>query len=234
MTTSRFARHHALRGLGRDGQQRIREGSVLVVGVGGLGSPAARYLAAAGVGRMTLCDLGRVDAPDLQRQILFGAADIGLPKATVAAQRLRDAHPDVRIDAVDAPFEAALVAGHDVVLDGTDDVGSRLALQQACRVVAVPLVWGALEGWTGQVTTLLPEGPCLECLMPPDLAAPACEDIGVFGPLAGTMGTIMAGEALKSLAGLPTLRGRLLLIDALDGTAEAITYTRRPDCTSCP
>lgn len=229
----RFARHHALDGIGQDGQRRIQAGRVLVVGVGGLGCPAARYLAAAGVGRMTLCDFGEVDLPDLQRQVLFGAADVGRPKATQAALRLREAHPDVRIDAVDAPFSADMIAGHDVVVDGTDEPATRAFIHQTCRQAGAPLVWGGLEAWTGQATTMMPDGPCLDCLMPRDLEAPACADVGVFGPLAGTVGTIMAGEVVKVLLGAPALQGRLVLWDPRSGDLESIPYARLPDCPVC-
>lgn len=227
------ARHAALQGYGPAGVRAVAAARVLIVGLGGLGSPAARYLAAAGIGHLSLCDYGSVDAPDLQRQILYGAPDIGRAKAALAAPRLQGAHPGLSIDVLDRPFDADMVAGHDVVLDGTDEPGTRALVHAVCRRLGVPLVWGALEGWDGQLTTIVPEGPCLDCLMPIAQDAPACADIGVFGPLAGTIGVMMAGEALKQVIGAPVLSGRLLMVDARDGDMQTIAYAQHPDCPTC-
>lgn len=233
MSADRFARHRALAGFGDAAQERVRTGRVLVVGLGGLGSPAARYLAAAGVGHLGLVDFGRVDHPDLQRQILYGAGDVGHGKAATAAARLHEAHPDVDVAPLDAPFEPSMVAGYDVVVDGTDDPGTRLLVHQTCVRAATTLVWGALEAWTAQWTTVTPGGPCLDCLFLQRGDPPQCSDVGVFGPLAGATGAAMAGEALKALAGMRTASGCLLVLDGRQWALEEVRFVRRPGCRTC-
>lgn len=226
----RFARHHALAGLGAEGQARIAHASVLVVGVGGLGCPVAQYLAAAGIGRLRLCDPGVVDAPDLHRQVLFGSGDEGRGKAEAAAERLTGAYPDVDVEHLARTFDASMADGPDVVVDGTDEAGTRAYVHRSCLASRVPLVWGALEAWEAQLTTIAPGGPCLRCLWPAPGEAPACEDIGVFGPLAGMVGTIMASEALRAVLGLPVLSGRLLLVDGRTTRFSEVAYARRSGC----
>lgn len=227
----RFARHRVL--IGDAGQQRIRQARVLVVGLGGLGAPAAMYLAAAGIGRLTLVDFADVDAPDLQRQILYGASDIGRKKADVAAERLRIQHPDVEFTARATTFDALWVAGHDVVLDGTDEPGSRALVHAACVGAGVPLVWGTVEAWDGQLTTVVPGGPCIDCLFPEAREVRTCADVGVLGPLAGQVGCMMAAEALRVVIGRPAAAGHLLVVDGRDGTTSAVDFPRRDDCPTC-
>ncbi len=224
-------RHHSLEGFGHAGQQALADASVLVVGLGGLGSPVARYLAAAGIGRLTLCDFDHVSASDLHRQILYGDGDVGASKVALAAARLVAAHRGVDVVAVDRPFEAGDVAGHDVVVDCTDEPGTRALVHAACQDADVPLVWGTVEGWDGQVTTIMPGGPCIDCLFPEGREAPSCSEIGVFGPLAGLVGTAMATEACKVIAGLPVLQGRLWVIDGRESRIDDIAYPVRPDCS---
>jgi adenylyltransferase/sulfurtransferase len=234
----RHARHAALDGLGPHGVERIRKGRVLVVGLGGLGCPAAQALAAAGVGTIGLCDPDRIEASNLARQPLFAPADVGRPKVKAVQQTLSRQNPDVTFATywfAFGPSHAALVTGFDVVLDCMDDLASKLALADACRAADVPLVHGAAAGWEGIVTTLdPPEGPCYRCIWPKPEAGASCSDIGVFAPLVATLGAIQAGEALKLLSGASraedTLVGRLLLWDARTATPTIVKVTRRPGC----
>ncbi len=230
---SDWSRHHVLAHLGPAGQQRIARTTILVVGLGGLGSPVARYLAAAGIGRLLLCDFDTVSASDLHRQILFGPYDEGISKAETAAPSLAQTHPDSIIEALSEPFSPEMLAGVDIVVDGTDEPGTRMLVHAACRQAGIPLVWGTVEGWDGQVTTLHPDGPCLDCLFPGGREAHSCAETGVFGPLAGFVGTAMALEAAKVAAGLPTLAGRLWIIDGLESRVESVAYERRSDCPTC-
>lgn len=236
MGIGRHDRQQRLDGIGADGQARIAAGRVLVVGVGGLGCPAALYLAGAGVGRMTLVDPDLVAAHNLHRQVLYTSADVDKPKAEVARRRLlaHDAGLDIEIRplALDAANAAALVAGHDVVLDCTDDLVAKLALAEACRAAGVPLVHGAAAGWEGIVMVLdPPRTPCYFCAFPAPSAGGACSDVGVLGPLVGQLGALQAQEAVKLLAGLgSSLAGKLHLVDARAGTAHTITLKHRAGC----
>jgi molybdopterin-synthase adenylyltransferase len=234
----RYARHLVLREVGGPGQQRLKRARALIVGAGGLGAPAALYLAAAGVGRLGLVDPDAVSLSNLQRQVLYATADVGAPKVERAAGRLRELNPEVEVEAhalavVDANADA-LVAGWDVVLDGTDDFATRFAVNAACVRAGVPLVSGALGRWTGQVGVFAGR-PCYRCLVPeapPD--AETCAAVGVVGALAGVVGSLMALEAVKLLAGAgEALTGRLLIYDGLAAEARTVRVPADPACPVC-
>lgn len=238
---ARYARHLALTEVGPEGQQRLAEGSVLVVGAGGLGSPAALYLAAAGVGTIGLVDHDRVELSNLQRQVLFGTDEIGRGKAVTAQSRLAALNPSVRVDA----HEEKLVAGnverifgdYDVVIDGTDRLATRYLINDACVLMGKPLVSAAIHRFEGQAMTYLPgRSPCYRCLYPesPEDLVPNCATAGVLGVLPGVMGSLQATEAIKVLLGIGnTLAGRLLVYDALSLTFDEFRFKRRPDCAVC-
>jgi molybdopterin/thiamine biosynthesis adenylyltransferase len=234
----RYARHLVLRELGGPGQQRLRAARVLIVGAGGLGAPAALYLVAAGVGVVGLADPDKVALSNLQRQILYGTEDIGRAKVDTAARRLHELNPHVQIEAhsvaVTPDNADSVVAGYDLVLDGTDDFATRFAVNAACVGAAKPLVSGALGRWTGQVGVF--EGrPCYRCLVPatpPD--AETCAAVGVVGALAGVIGAMMALEAVKRLTGAgEALSGRLLIYDGLAAEARTVRIGADPDCPVC-
>lgn len=234
----RYARHLVLAEIGGPGQQRLKAATVAVIGAGGVGSPAALYLAAAGVGTLRLIDADVVSLSNLQRQILFDTADIARPKVQAAADRLQAINPHVHIDAVEQVLDpdnaAALIAGADVVLDGTDDFAVRHATNAACVALGIPLVSGALGRWTGQVGVFAGR-PCYRCLVPdipPD--AETCARVGVVGAVAGVIGAMAALEAIKLIAdaGRP-LTGRLLLYDGLSATSRTVDVTADPACPVC-
>ena len=228
--------------LGAAGQRRLAEARVLLVGVGGLGSPAALYLAAAGVGAMGLVDFDEVDETNLQRQILFGAPDVGAPKLGAAAARLRAHNPDIALDLHDEPFAAAnaarLVSDYDLVIDGTDNFPTRYLVNDACVMAGKPNVYGSVSRFEGQVSVFAKRpGPCYRCLHPeppPDGLIPNCAEAGVLGVLPGIIGTLQATEAIKLITGIgEPLVGRLLLYDALRMRFRELTLPRDPDCPVC-
>lgn len=234
----RYARQLVLREVGGPGQQKLRAARVLIVGAGGLGSPAALYLAAAGVGAIRIADPDEVSLSNLQRQVLYGGADLGAPKATAAQARLRALNPHAGVEPAARAFTAEtgadLLRDCDVVLDGTDTFSTRFAVNQACVLADVPLVSGALGRWTGQVGVFTGR-PCYRCLVaeaPPD--AETCAAVGVIGALAGVIGSMMALEAIKLLvgAGKPLL-GRLLIYDGLAGESRTVTVAPDPSCPVC-
>ena len=233
----RYARHLVLREVGGPGQQRLKAAKVLIVGAGGLGSPAALYLAAAGIGAITLSDDDVVSLSNLQRQILFATADVGQAKTAAAAGRLAALNPHVTVigaPAVTAASVAALVAGQDLVLDGTDNFETRLLVSDACVAAGIPLVSGAIGRWTGQVGVFGGK-PCYRCLVPevpPD--AETCVAVGVVGALAGVIGSMMALEAVKLITGAgEALSGRLLIYDGLSGESRTVRVGPDPACPSC-
>lgn len=236
VAVDRHDRQTRLDGIGATGQARIRAGRVLLVGIGGLGCPAAMYLAGAGVGQLTLVDPDLVAPSNLHRQILFTCADVDKPKAEVARRRLLavDAKLDIDVKAValDASNAAGLVAGHTVALDCSDDLAAKLALARACRAAGIPLVHGAGAGWEGIVAVFdPPRTPCYSCAFPDPAPGASCADVGVLGPLVGQLGALQAQEAIKLLAGLgSSLAGKLHLVDARDATARTITLKKRPGC----
>ena len=234
----RYARHLVLAEIGGPGQQALKAASVLVVGCGGVGGPAALYLAAAGVGRIGLIDPDTVALSNLQRQIQFTAADIGAGKAEAAGQGLRAHNPHVAVtawpEAIDATNVDALVADHDLVLDGTDDFAVRFAVNAACVHEGKPLVSGAIGRWTGQVG-IFGHKPCYRCLVPdipPDVET--CQGVGVVGALAGVVGSMMALEAVKLITGAgEPLAGRLMIYDALSAQIRTVKLGADPDCPVC-
>jgi len=239
----RYARHIVLREIGGPGQRRLRAARVLVVGVGGLGCPALVYLAAAGVGTLGVMDDDAVGLSNLQRQILFGTADVGRPKVAVAAEALTRLNPHVRVETherrLGADDAAELAAGHDLVLDGTDNFATRYLANAACVAAGRPLVAAAMGQWEGQISLYDPArgGPCYECVFPEAPAeglAPTCAAAGIVGALPGIMGSLMALEAIKAIAGAGEgLRGRLLIFDALHAEARRIRVGARAGCPCC-
>jgi molybdopterin/thiamine biosynthesis adenylyltransferase len=234
----RYARHLVLREVGGPGQQRLKAARVLVVGAGGLGSPAALYLAAAGVGVIGLIDPDTVAVSNLQRQILFTTSDVGALKVDAGRERLGALNPHIQIEshavAVTAENAAEVVAGYQLVLDGTDDFATRFAVSDACTAAGIPLVSGALGRWTGQVGVFAGQ-PCYRCLVP-DLPADAdtCATVGVVGALGGVIGSMMALEAIKLIAGAgEPLTGRLLIYDALAAETRTVKVGADPACPSC-
>ena len=234
----RYARHLMLREVGGPGQQRLKAARVLLVGLGGLGAPAALYLAAAGVGTLGLADADTVSLSNLQRQVLYETADVGRLKVEVAAQRLAALNPHVTIEThrvwLDAANARDLVSRYDLVLDGTDDFATRFAVSDACLAEGKTLVSGALGRWTGQVGVFQGQ-PCYRCLVPevpPE--AETCALVGVVGALAGVIGSMMALEAVKLVtgAGAP-LGGRLLIYDALAAETRTVRIGPDPACPAC-
>lgn len=237
----RFSRHILLDDIGIEGQQRLLEAHALIIGAGGLGSPAALYLGTAGIGRLTLCDHDTVDLTNLQRQIAHRNDRIGLPKAESLRQTLLAIDPTLNIDArqqrADAALLEELVPQADVVLDCSDNYRTRHAVNAACVKHRKPLVSGAAIGFDGQVAvydTRHADAPCYGCLFPPgaDYEEVACATMGVFAPLVGIIGSVQAAEALKLVAGIgQPLAGRLLLLDA---RAMEWTELRTPRNAACP
>lgn len=234
----RYARHLVLSEVGGPGQQALKRARVLIVGAGGVGAPAALYLAAAGVGTLGLIDHDAVALSNLQRQILFDTADVGRPKVEAAATRLEGLNPHVAVqtfaERLTAENAAARIGAFDLVLDGTDDFETRFLVNSACVAAGRPLVSGALGRWSGQVAVFAGR-PCYRCLVPdipPD--AETCAQVGVVGALAGVVGSMAALEAIKVLTGAgQPLTGRLLLYDGLAGTARTVRIAPDPACPVC-
>ena len=234
----RYARHLVLREVGGPGQQKLKAARVLIVGAGGLGAPAALYLAAAGVGTLVLVDPDRVDRSNLQRQVLYSEADLGHAKVDAARQQLLGLNPNIEVEgrtvALTGDNAHDLVSGFDLVLDGTDDFATRFAVNAACVAAAVPLVSGAIGRWTGQVG-VFGRAPCYRCLVPeipPD--AETCSAVGVVGALAGVVGSMMALEAIKLIVGAgEPLVGRLLIYDALAAQTRTVKVGADPACPVC-
>ncbi len=238
----RYSRHTLLPEFGVEGQARLKAAKVLVIGAGGLGSPAALYLAAAGVGTLGVADFDAVDVTNLQRQVLYGTADIGRPKLEVAAARLADVNPliDIRLhpEAVGASNARELVRAYDVVLDGTDNFGTRFLVNDACVMEKRPNVYGSVFRFEGQAAIFAaPGGPCYRCLHPeppPPGLIPNCAEGGVLGVLPGVIGTIQATEAIKFVTGVgEPLVGKLMLYDALRMRFRTISLARDPGCPVC-
>lgn len=234
----RYARHLVLAEVGGPGQQRLKAARVGLIGLGGIGAPAALYLAAAGVGHLRLIDDDTVALSNLQRQVAFDSTDLGRPKVEAGAATLTALNPHVRIEPVAERLSdanaARLVEGCDLVIDGTDDFATRFAVNAACVRARIPLVSGALGRWSGQVGVFVGR-PCYRCLVP---AAPpeaeTCARVGVIGALAGAVGSMVALEAIKLIVGAGTpLTSRLLIYDALAGTARTAAVAADPDCPVC-
>ena len=239
----RYSRHILLPQIGYEGQQKLVEGHALIIGAGGLGAPAALYLAAGGVGRLTICDFDAVDLTNLQRQIIHTTQSVGLNKAVSAQQALTAINPEVTVQTIDRRMDAAeltrLAAEADVVIDCSDNFETRYALNQVCVTLRKPLVSGAAIGFEGQVTVFdrrNDDSPCYHCLFPDMGAEEAmrCAENGVFAPLVGMIGTTQAAEAMKLLLGLgASLQGRLLLLDVLAMEWRSIRLHRDPACKVC-
>ncbi len=235
----RYARHILLKEVGGPGQQRLHAATVVIVGMGGLGAPAALYLAAAGVGALRLIDDDVVALSNLQRQILYRSDEIGARKVNRAEAALGALNAHVLIETRAVKLNAAnahdLLIGADLVLDGTDDFATRFAVNDACRAMKIPLVSGAVGRWSGQVSVFAPGGPCYRCLVPeapPE--AETCAQVGIVGALPGVIGSMMALEAIKLIAEAGALlQGRLFIFDGLNAEARTITLKRDPACPVC-
>ncbi len=239
---ARYARHLVLPEVGREGQERLKRARVLLVGAGGLGSPAALYLAAAGVGTLGIVDPDVVDVTNLQRQILHGTAGLGTPKVASASTRLHDVNPHVRIEtgAVRLTRDNALeiVSRFDVVVDGSDNFPTRYLVNDACVLAGKPNVYGSVYRWEGQLAVFATEGgPCYRCLFrepPPPGLIPNCAEAGVFGALPGVIGAAQAMEAIKLILGVGRpMAGRLQIFDALDYRWRELEIRRDPGCPVC-
>jgi molybdopterin-synthase adenylyltransferase len=239
----RYARHVILEEVGEEGQIKLLDSKVLVVGAGGLGAPVLMYLAAAGIGTLGIVDHDVVDLSNLQRQIIHSVDDIGRPKTRSAAERLETINPDITIiehrTRLTANNAAELFADYDLIVDGSDNFAARYLCNDTCYSLKKPLVSAALVRFEGQLSTFkaYDGGPCYRCLFPeppdPDMV-PRCDTVGIFGAVAGVMGSLQATEVLKELLGLGTsMSGQLLLFDALDQTFRKIKVPKDPDCRTC-
>jgi adenylyltransferase/sulfurtransferase len=239
----RYSRHLILPEFGMEGQRKLKQGSVLLIGTGGLGSPLALYLAAAGVGHIGLVDFDIVDESNLQRQIIHGTSTLGIRKTESAKMRLRDLNPHIDIATYEAQITSEnafdLIRPYDVVVDGTDNFPTRYLTNDACVMLGKPNVYGSIFRFEGQATVFSPKhgGPCYRCLYPeppPPGLVPSCAEGGVLGVLPGVIGTIQATEAIKLLTGIgEPLIGRLLLYDALAMRFRELKLRRNPDCPVC-
>jgi molybdopterin/thiamine biosynthesis adenylyltransferase len=238
---SRYSRQVILREVGVHGQQLLRDSAVLVIGLGGLGSVASLYLAGAGVGRLLIADRDRVEPGNLQRQVLYRSEDIGRPKTEAARERLAALDPSVRIEAFEGRLEPArlkaMVEAADVVLDCTDNFPTRFAINAACVRARKPLVSGAAIRFEGQLAVFdarRADGACYACLFPQaGEGQETCEEAGILGPVAGTVGSLQALAALKLLLGRSGDVNRLRIWNALDMSWRTVAVTRDPDCAVC-
>lgn len=240
--TARFSRHLLLPEVGEAGQRRLKAARVLLIGTGGLGSPASLYLAAAGVGTLGLVEFDTVDASNLQRQILYTEADAGRPKLVAAAARLKALHPRLNVEdhdgRIDETNAARLVASYDIVIDGTDNFPTRYLVNDACVLARKPYVYGSIFRFDGQASVFYaPHGPCYRCLFPappPPGQVPSCAEGGVLGVLPGLVGTVQATEAIKLILGRGTsLLGRLMTLDALALRFDEFRLQKDDACAVC-
>ena len=238
----RYSRHLLVPEVGFEGQRRLRDGKVLIVGAGGLGAPSSLYLAAAGVGTLGLVDFDAVAESNLQRQVLYRTCDVGRPKLEAAAERLGELNPGVRVVrhdvALDPSNATGILSGYDVIVDGTDNYPARYLVNDVCVRLGKPDVFGSVYPFEGQASVFhAPAGPCYRCLFPeppPPEAAPSCAEAGVLGVLPGLVGMVQATEAVKLLLQQGTsLLGRLLVIDALAMRFRELRIERDPDCRRC-
>lgn len=238
----RYSRHFMLPEVGEAGQRMLKNGSVLVVGAGGLGSPVAMYLAAAGVGRLGLVDFDEVDLSNLQRQVLYSTADVGKSKLHIARERLRGINPEIDIEAYPARLTSAnaleVLREYDVIVDGSDNFPTRYLVNDACALLGKPDVYGSIFRFEGQVSVFdAKRGPCYRCLYPeppPPEAVPNCAEGGVLGVLPGIVGSLQALEALKLLLGKgEPLLGRLLLFEGLQFRFDEFRLSKNPACPLC-
>ncbi|MEO5970620.1 MAG: molybdopterin-synthase adenylyltransferase MoeB [Bdellovibrionia bacterium] len=238
----RYNRHLILPEVGELGQIKLKQGSVLIVGAGGLGSPAALYLGAAGVGRIGLIDPDCVSISNLQRQILYSVDQVDRPKVGCAKEKLQSLNPEIEIETYESTLNAhnalELIQSYDVIIDGTDNFPARYLINDACVLAGKPNIYGAISRFDAQVSLIsAPGGPCYRCLYPEPPSAgaiPNCNEAGVLGVLPGIVGTIQATEALKWILEIGTsLSGRLMIIDALSMEFSTLRLERKKDCAAC-
>jgi molybdopterin/thiamine biosynthesis adenylyltransferase/rhodanese-related sulfurtransferase len=238
----RYSRHLLIPEVGLDGQRKLKASSVLVIGTGGLGSPASLYLAAAGVGRIGIVDYDVVDYSNLQRQVIHGTSTVDKLKVESACDRMLDLNPDIQVDIYNEVFTSAnamqIAAPYDLIVDGTDNFPTRYLANDLCVLTSKPYVYGSIFRFEGQASVFdARTGPCYRCLFPeppPPGLVPSCAEGGVLGVLPGTIGTIQATEAIKLLLGIgETLNGRLLLYNALDMSFEYVKLRKNPKCKVC-
>jgi adenylyltransferase/sulfurtransferase len=238
----RYARHLVLPEIGEQGQQKLKNAAVLIIGAGGLGSPSSMYLAAAGVGRIGLADFDKVDITNLHRQILYGTSQVGQPKLSAAMARLHDLNPEIAIEAHEAAITSdnalEIFRAYDIIVDGTDNFATRYLVNDACVLTGKPNVYGSIFRFDGQASVFYArEGPCYRCLYPeppPPNVVPSCAEGGVLGVLPGVIGTIQAIEAIKLITGVgEPLIGRLLLFDALRMEFRRLKLKKDPNCAIC-
>lgn len=241
MSAGRYHRQRILAEIGEPGLERLGRARVLVVGAGGLGSPAALYLAGAGIGRIGLIDDQRVELSNLHRQILHGMPEVGRAKAGSGQRALARLNPEIVVEAIEEELTAdnaeTLLARYDIVLDGADNFETKFLINDACVLFGRAFVHGAVAQWGGQLFTYRPQAPCLRCLFgdpPPPEAIASCEQAGIAGPVAGVVGAWMASEALKLIVQAGTLlEGRLLTVDALGADVRSVPFPRDPACPVC-
>lgn len=238
----RYSRHLIMPEVGMTGQKKLKASSVLLIGAGGLGSPLAMYLAAAGIGRIGLVDYDVVDYTNLQRQVIHGTKDVGRPKLDSAKERILDINPHVQVDSYNEPLTSAnaleIFAPYDVIIDGTDNFPTRYLTNDACVLLGKPNVYGSIFRFEGQLSVFYAEeGPCYRCLYPeppPPGLVPSCAEGGVLGILPGTVGAMQATEAIKLLLGIgESMIGRLVLYDALNMEFTEVNLRKNPDCPIC-
>jgi adenylyltransferase/sulfurtransferase len=238
----RYSRHLLIPEVGLEGQRKLKASSVLVIGTGGLGSPVALYLAAAGIGRIGLVDYDVVDFSNLQRQVIHGTSGIGELKVESARRRMLDLNPDIQVEVYNEPFTSAnamqIAESYDLIIDGTDNFPTRYLTNDLCVLTGKPNVYGSIYRFDGQVSVFdARRGPCYRCLFPeppPPGLVPSCAEGGVLGVLPGTIGTLQATEAIKVLLGIgEPLIGRLLLYNALDMSFEFVKLRKNPNCKVC-
>ncbi|MEW5867686.1 MAG: molybdopterin-synthase adenylyltransferase MoeB [Chloroflexota bacterium] len=238
----RYSRHLLIPEVGLDGQRKLKAAAVLVIGTGGLGSPVALYLAAAGIGRIGLVDYDVVDTSNLQRQVIHGTSKLGELKVESARQRMLNLNPDIQVDTYNEPFTSVnamqIAAEYDLIIDGTDNFPTRYLTNDLCVLTGKPNVYGSIYRFDGQVSVFdARRGPCYRCLFPeppPPGLVPSCAEGGVLGILPGTIGTLQATEALKLILGIgEPLIGRLLLYNALDLSFEFVKLRKNPKCKVC-
>lgn len=238
----RYSRHLIMPEVGMKGQRKLKAASVLLIGTGGLGSPLAMYLSAAGVGRIGLVDYDVVDESNLQRQVIHGTKDIGRPKLESARETMLDINPHIQVDTYHAPLTSEnaldILAPYDVIVDGTDNFPTRYLVNDACVLLGKPNVYGSIFRFEGQASVFdAQNGPCYRCLFPeppPPGLVPSCAEGGVLGVLPGTIGAIQATETVKLILGIgETLVGRLLLYDALNMTFDFVKLRKNPRCPVC-
>lgn len=238
----RYSRHLLIPEVGLEGQKKLKGSAVLVIGTGGLGSPVALYLAAAGIGRIGLVDYDTVDSSNLQRQVIHGTSTVGKLKVESGKERMRDLNPDIQVDVYNVPLTSdnamEIAKGYDLIIDGTDNFPTRYLTNDVSVMLGIPNVYGSIFRFDGQVSVFgLKDGPCYRCIFPeppPPGLVPSCAEGGVLGVLPGTIGTIQATEAIKILLGIGTpLSGKLLLYNALDMSFDYVKIKKNPKCPVC-